>query len=248
MSGHAEIDASHKVQTDALDLRVSNISMQQFVPKDKKGGPPPLEGMLDARAQLSATGNSVHKAAASSDGRVVAVIPGGVIRQAFAELLGVDASKGLFQLLSKDQHQTDIRCAVADFRVHNGDLQVNRITFDTGVVLLNGTGDINLGQETLNLSLKGKPKQFRLIRINAPINITGRLASPKIGVNVTGAAIQAGAGIALAAVINPALLILPFIDLGLNKNANCAALVAEARAGGATVTKVAHTGAAPKPH
>ena len=244
LSGHATIDARNAVQRDAVDLRVRNISMQQFVPKDKSGGPPPIEGMLDARAQLNASGNSVHKAAASSDGRVVAVIPGGVIRQAFAELLGVDASKGLIQLLSKDQHQTDIRCAIADFRVHNGDFQVNQITLDTGVVLLNGTGDINLTNETLNLSLKGKPKQFRLVRLNAPINISGPLTSPKIGVNPTGAAVQTGAAVVLAAAINPALLILPFIDLGSNKNANCAAMLQDARSAGASVK--AH--GVPPPH
>jgi AsmA family protein len=106
------------------------------------------------------------------------------------------------------------------------------------VVLLNGTGGINLNTETLNLSLKGKPKQFRIFRINAPINITGSLAAPKVGLGVGGAAVQTGVAVALAAAVNPALLLLPFIDPGLNKNANCAALVAAAKADGAIV----HTG------
>jgi uncharacterized protein involved in outer membrane biogenesis len=247
LSGTAAIDASGAVQTDAVDLRVSNIALQQFLPK--ASGPSPIEGVLDARAQLHGTGDSVHKAASTSDGRVVAVIPGGVIRQAFAELLGIDATKGLFMLLSKDQHQTDIRCAVADFRVHQGQLQVNRIVLDTGVVLLNGEGGINLKDETLNLTLKGKPKQFRLIHINAPITISGRLTAPKVGVNPAGALLQGGAAGALAAVVNPVLLILPFIDPGLNKNADCAALVSEARSVGAPVTRNRPVGGPPvKPH
>jgi uncharacterized protein involved in outer membrane biogenesis len=247
LSGTAAIDASGATQTDSVDLRISNIAMQQFLPKS--AGPPPIEGVLDARAQVHGIGDSVHKAAATADGRVVAVIPGGVIRQAFAELLGIDATKGLFMLLSKDQHQTDIRCAVADFRVHQGQLQVNQIVLDTGVVLLNGEGGINLKDETLNLSLKGKPKQFRLIHINAPININGRLAAPKVGVNPGGALLQGGAAGVLAAVVNPALLILPFIDPGLNKNADCAALVSEAKAIGAPVKRNQPIGGPPiKPH
>ena len=252
LSGDASINARGAVQRNAVDLRVSGISMQQFVSGKgaKAAGPPPLEGTLDARARLSGDGNTVHKAAATSDGEVVAVIPGGVIRQAFAELLGINATKGIFQLLNKDQHQTDIRCAVADFRVRNGVLQAQRITLDTGVVLVNGTGDINLNDETLHLTFKGDSKEFRIFHLNAPITIGGHLTSPAFGVNPTGPAVQAGVGAALGAVIFPPLAILPFIDPGLAHNANCGSVIGVARAAGAPV-KASQVRSAPhagRPH
>jgi uncharacterized protein involved in outer membrane biogenesis len=132
LTGSAVINARNAVQTDAVDMRVTGVQLQEFL--SKGSGSPPLEGVLDARAKLTGTGDSVHKAAASSDGEVTLVIPRGVIRQAFAELLGIDASKGLFMLLSKNDHQTEVRCAVADFRVHNGLMQADQIVLDTGVV------------------------------------------------------------------------------------------------------------------
>jgi uncharacterized protein involved in outer membrane biogenesis len=233
LSGSAVIDARTSVQTDAVDMRVTGVQLQEFM--GKGAGPPPLEGVLDARAKLTGTGDSVHKAAASSNGEVTLVIPRGRIRQAFAELLGIDASKGLFMLLSKNDHQTDVRCAVADFRVHNGVMRADQIVLDTGVVLVSGQGDINLNNETINLTFTGKPKQFRLVRINAPIVVTGRLTSPSFGVKIGGAAVQAGVATALAAAVNPLLVILPFVEAGHAHDADCAGLVTTAKGDGAPV-------------
>jgi uncharacterized protein involved in outer membrane biogenesis len=245
LTGSAVINARNTVQTDAVDLRVAGVQLQEFLTKGK--GPAPLEGVLDARARLSGTGDSVHKAAASSNGEVALVIPRGLIRQAFAELLGIDASKGLFMLLAKNDHQTDVRCAVADFRVHDGLMQADQIVLDTGVVLVNGQGDINLNTETINLSFTGKPKAFRLIRINAPIVATGRLTSPSFGVKIGGAALQAGVATALAAAVNPLLLILPFVETGHAQDADCARLVTTAKGEGAPVKVSATTRAKVKP-
>ncbi len=235
LAGNAAIDARSSVQKDAIDLRVTGVKIQEFLAKGKTAGPPPVEGTLDARAKMSGTGDSVHKAAASSDGEVTLVIPGGVVRQVFAELLGIDATKGLFMLLSKDQHQTDIRCAVADFRVHNGNLQAQQILIDTDVVGITGSGNINLNDETLNLAFSGKPKKFRLIRIDAPITIGGHLTSPAFGIKPGGALAQAGGAVVLAAAINPALAILPFINFSYAHDANCAGLLNTAHSLGAPV-------------
>jgi uncharacterized protein involved in outer membrane biogenesis len=241
LAGTAAIDARAAVQKDAIDLRVTGVKIQEFLTKAKTAGPPPVEGTLDARAKMSGVGDSVHKAAASADGEVTLVIPGGVVRQVFAELLGIDATKGLFMLLSKDQHQTDIRCAVADFRVHNGDLQAQQILIDTDVVAITGGGNINLNDETLNLSFQGKPKKFRLIRIDAPITIGGHLTSPTFGVKPGGALAQAGGAVALAAAVNPLLAVLPFVNLSYAHDANCTGLLGAAQSLGAPVKVTAKT-------
>ncbi len=247
LSGTASINARNAVQRNAVNLTVSGVKMQNFLPKGKTAGPPPIEGTLDARAKLSGDGDSVHKAAASSDGEVVAVIPGGVVRQAFAELMGINASKGIFQLLNKDQHETNIRCAVADFRVHNGVLQAQRVVFDTGVVIVNGSGDINLNTEAMNLSFKGDSKKFRLFHLDAPITVGGHLSSPAFGINPTGPAIQAGIGAVLGAVVFPPLALLPFVDPGLAHNADCASVLQTAKSGGAPI-KASQVRNAPGPH
>ena len=252
LSGDASIDARGKVQRNAVDLRLGGVRIQNFIPANAKAaGPPPIEGTLDARAKLSGDGDTVHKAAATSNGEFVAVIPGGVVRQAFAELLGIDAAKGLFLLLNKDQHQTNIRCAIADFQVRNGVLQARQLVVDTDVVRIDGSGGVNLNDETVNLTFNGSPKQFRIFHLNAPVTIGGHLSSPAFGVKPAGAVVQAGIGAALGAIVFPPLALLPFIDPGLAHNADCSAALSTSKAAGAPVTaaqvrNAPHTTAKPK--
>lgn len=238
LTGTIVLDGRKDTPVTSVDMRLSNVRIEQFLPETS--GQKPVEGTLQARAKIVGAGNSIQKAAGASNGQITAVIPGGQIRQAFAELLGIDATKGLFMLLNKDQHQTNIRCAIADFRVVNGVLRAQRITIDTGVVVVNGTGTVSLKDESLDLKFSGKPTKFRLVRLLAPVTVGGHLKSPSFGVQPGGAIVQAGIAVGLVAALGPLAAILPFVDPGTAKNADCAALLTDARQGpAATTTKLA---------
>ena len=148
------------------------------------------------------------------------------MRQAFAELLGINVGKGLFLLLSKDPRETPIRCAAADFTATNGVLRVNRMVIDTGVVVSHGTGTVNLGSERLHLQLDGDSKKPRLLRLWAPITVDGPLASPKLGVKNSAVVKQGVVAGVLGAVVNPLAALLPFLEPGGAKNVDCARLLA----------------------
>jgi uncharacterized protein involved in outer membrane biogenesis len=234
LAGKIRIDGRADTPETDLDMRITNVALQQFMPA-KPGQPPPIEGMLEARAQLHGKGDSIHKAASDADGKVVLVVPHGKIRQAFAELMGINVANGLYLLLSKDQRQTDLRCAVASFDVKNGIMSVDNAVFDTGVVLATGAGTVNLGQETLDLRLDGKTKKPRLLRVWAPITLTGTLLHPKPGVDVGKVAGQVGIAAAVGVVLAPLAAILPFVEPGLAKDADCVGLISNAKAQGAPV-------------
>ena len=226
------IDARTDSPKDDVDVRVTNAHLEELF---KGQASPPLEGVVEARAQLHGVGDSVHKAASTADGAVAIAVPSGKIRKLFAEGLGIDAANALSLYLSKDQSDAGVRCAIADFSASNGVLTARNVVLDTDRVQAHGKGDINLGDETLNLSLSGEPKKFRIGRIMAPITLTGQLRSPKIGVNAGKAAGQAAAAVGLGVVLGPVAAILPFIDPGLAKNADCASLLTQARDTGAPV-------------
>jgi uncharacterized protein involved in outer membrane biogenesis len=177
----------------------------------------------------------VHKAFANANGDVSLVIPNGEIRKAFAELMGVDVVKGLGLLLSKDQDKTEIRCGVAHFQAVDGVFTAKELVFDTGPVLVTGGGTINMDSEKLDLKAQGHPKKFRLVRLMLPITAKGTLLSPKLGVQPGAAIAQGGVAAALASFLSPIAVVLPFIDPGLAKDANCASLLAEAKTQGAPV-------------
>ncbi len=237
--GSLRIDASGPTPRTDLDLRAADIGLQQVIHQTSNAAPV-IQGDWQARARLSGVGDSVHKAAATSNGEVVFVVPHGQMRQAFAELLGINVGRGLYMLLSKDSKQTDLRCAVAQFSVRDGVMTAQQFVIDTGVVTAYGSGTIDLGQERLNLQIKGKTKHPELLRIWTPIQIGGTLSKPSIGLNAAAVAEQGGIAVGLGAVLGPLTAVLPFISAGLAKDADCQALMTDAKSAGAPV-KVGQT-------
>ena len=245
VNGSASINGQKDAPFSTVDFRVADVRVEDFM--QPVAGSKPIEGAVRARIKLSGGGDSIHRFAAASDGAVTGVIPHGEMRQAFAELLGIDATKGLFMLLAKDQSPTPVRCAIADFKVSNGVMRADRIVFDTGVVVAEGSGTVDLGRETYDLRFKGAPKKLRLVRVIARITVKGPLRNARFGLEPAGAVAQAGAAVLLGSLFTPLAAIIPFVDPGLAKNADCAALFAEARQSNAYVnaprnTPIAETG------
>ncbi len=232
VEGFVNLDARKATPATQLDLKLTNARIETILPMQFNGSPP-LTGVLAGRAQLSGTGDSVAKAFAGADGQVTVVAPGGEIRKAIAELLGVNVIKGLGLLNKADT--TRVNCAVAHFETRNGIMNARNIVLDTGPVLVKGKGTINLGTERMNFTLKGENKKFRLVRVLLPVTVKGPLMAPKIGVEPGAAIAQGGVAVALGAVLTPLAAVLGFVDPGLAKDANCAGLLAQADRQGAPV-------------
>jgi len=226
LGGSLKIDAHSPVPVSTVDARITDVQVESFI----KGANKPVEGTLEARAVLTGRGNSVHKVAASANGTATAVVPSGHIRKSLAEWMGINVLNAL--LLSGNDAETDVRCAVVHFGAHDGVLTSQQFVFDTDPVLVQGTGELDLGHETIDMRLQGAPKHFQLFRLRAPISVTGSLQHPSLSVN-TGQILAQGAIGAGLAVASPIAAILAFIDPGLAKNADCAGLISTARAQGA---------------
>jgi uncharacterized protein involved in outer membrane biogenesis len=226
--GQVSIDARQPVPVTELDMHLKNLNLAQFKPKGSDA--PPLEGQMIGRVRLTGRGASVHKAAATANGDLTIVMPHGRMRAAFAELTGINLDKGLGLLLTKKEDSTEIRCGIASFHAENGDLKANSLLFDTTHVLVTGGGHINLQDEALAVSLQGKPKEIRVVRLRSPIEVKGTLAHPSVGLEPGHLATQAGAAAVLGAVLTPAAAILAFVDGGLAKDANCSAVIGQGEA------------------
>ncbi|PZQ63311.1 MAG: AsmA family protein [Phenylobacterium zucineum] len=238
VEGQVVLNARGATPATDIDLRLSNSRIETLIPLTFQGGAP-VTGALVGRAKLSGTGDSVHKTFASANGQVVAVAPGGEIRKAFAELAGVNVTKGLGLLLKKDASTTPINCAVASFETRGGVMRADNIVFDTGPVLVKGRGTIDLGAERMNVRLQGHNKNFRLVRALAPVKVEGPLMAPKPGVETGPLIAQGGIAAGLGSFLSPLAAILPFVDPGLAKDANCGALLSQAAGDGAPVKTAA---------
>ncbi|WP_439470571.1 AsmA family protein [Brevundimonas sp.] len=227
LRGRARINAGRDVPYSVIDFRLRGYPLESIIPA--RGGAPTVTGSALGRAQLEGPGASIHDFAAASKGQVTVVVPQGQMRSAFAELLGINATAGLFKLLGGDDSTTEIRCGVADFRVTNGVATARTFVVDTTPVLAQGAGTIDLGAETMNLRIDGETKEPRLVRLWSPIVVQGPLTAPRVGIDGGSVAAQAGFAGLLGAVLSPLAALLPFVDPGLAEDANCGALISSAR-------------------
>jgi uncharacterized protein involved in outer membrane biogenesis len=119
---------------------------------------------------------------------------------------------------------------VAQFDIKDGTMKAQNVVFDTTNVKITGEGEVRLGPEELDLSIKGQPKKLRFARLRTPVEINGHLRKPAIGIDAGKTAKQGAVAAALGAALTPVAALLAFIDPGLAKDENCAALLQEARA------------------
>ena len=229
LSGTVHIDARGTKPRTRLDVRVRDVQLDQLKGKapDAK---PPLGGVLQARAVFEGTGDSVHDFVADANGRISAVVPHGQVNAAFAELTGINVAKGLGLLLTDNDERSEIRCGVAQFDVKDGTVHAQNVLFDTTNVKITGKGDVRLGPEELDLSIKGDPKKLRFARLRTPVEIHGHLRKPSIGVDAGKTLKQGAVATALGAALTPVAALIAFIDPGLAKDENCAALLQSTQA------------------
>jgi AsmA family protein len=240
LAGTAVIDVRGQIPTEQLDVRLTHVQLAQFHTKGTTK--PPLEGTLVGRLKIHGRGDSMHAFASTADGTLSIVVPHGEIQQAFAEFAGIDVARGLGLLLKKDQQQTALRCGIADFDAHDGIAKVRQVVFDTQVVIITGLGGVNLRNERINLQLTGQPKKFRFAVLRTPVEIRGTLSHPAVGLKGSRLAAQGAAAAVLGAIGTPLAAVAAFVDPGLNKTADCQALLADAKQMGAPV----HTAARPR--
>jgi uncharacterized protein involved in outer membrane biogenesis len=223
ITGSAAINARGETPRADIDVRLSNARLESVF---ALRGDQALVGTLHGRARLGGYGASVRDVAANANGTISLVTPSGEVREAFAELTGINITRGLGLLLADDESKIDIRCGVASFRVNDGIAHATSIVFDTDTMLIHGEGTVSLRDETFDLRIEGDAKDARLISVGAPITVQGRWRSPEIGVAAGEAVGQGGLAAALASFVAPIAAVLPFVDLGLAEDANCSALLA----------------------
>ncbi|HWK52162.1 MAG TPA: AsmA family protein [Steroidobacter sp.] len=230
LSGTARIDARGKIPQTRLDIRVKDVQLDQLKGK-KPDAQPPLAGVIQGRAVIEGPGDSVHDLMAGADGRISLILPSGEVNAALAELTGINVARGLGLLLKGNDDKAPIRCGVAQFEVKDGTMRADNVVFDTQDVRITGRGEVRLGPEELDLSIKGEPKKLRIARLRTPVEVNGHLRDPSIGVNVGKVAGQGAVAAALGVVLTPLAAIIAFVDPGLAENENCAALLDSAKSG-----------------
>jgi hypothetical protein len=226
LTGHAKMDATRDDPAAEVDLKFANLHLDQFKPQGTEQAL--AAGLLHARVLLNGHGRSLHQFASSADGTLTAALPHGAVRASLADLAGREL-RGLGLILTKNTQETKVRCAVASFRANDGLLAVQSLVVDTDPTLIIGEGSINLQSEALDLALRGRPKGAHLFQLRSSVLLRGTLSHPTIEIRSRGAVAETAGAVALGVLLTPLASVLAFVDPGLTKDADCAALMVAAK-------------------
>ena len=209
-----------------MDLRMRNLDVSRLMAATHtfQGA-----GSVSGVGAIDATGDSLASLMANGNGEVKMAMAGGDLSAVLVDLTGLEFGNALLSALGVP-NKTQVQCFVGDLVLQRGTLDFKTMTLETGEALTNVGGDLDLGKETIDLSLKTDSKRFSVGSLPTRINVTGTFKDPKIRPGGEIAA-RAGAAAGLAALFLP-LAILPTVQFGTSEaeDARCGELLRQARA------------------
>ena len=111
--------------------------------------------------------------------------------------------------------------------VENGVAAANGLLLDTEFMSVLGSGEIDLGAGTLDLTFSPRPKETRLLDLAIPVHLGGTFADPTF--RPTPGGVTKKVATTLGALVNPLVLLVPVIEsVRTDKNPCVEALAREA--------------------
>ena len=224
LAGRITIDANQVPAAFNTRFDVRAVKLNQLFPtvQTTKSSFGNISGQVD----LKGRGNSMAQMLGSASGDVGLLMGNGEISNVLMEYLGLDGGEIIKFFLRGDKNVL-LRCAAAAFDVKQGLMTSKVILLDTADTVINGSGQINLATETLDIVLKPQPKDKSILSLRSPLKITGTFGAPS-GSPDTGALVgRAGLAVALG-IVNPLLALLATLETGPGQDADCSASLAVA--------------------
>lgn len=164
------------------------------------------KGDIDLAADVRGSGNSVRAVMASLNGSVIGGMGESRSRNEALNFVGADALMQLLNAINpfanKDPY-TVAKCTMVNFQISNGIANTDKgIAFVTDKMEVVSTGEVDLGQEMLDLSIRPKATSgvsVGLGNLTQSIKLAGPLSKPGVAIDAKGAVKALGTlGAALA--------------------------------------------------
>lgn len=221
---HITANAREPTLRTAARVDARNIDITRIWPelRPPKGSP----GRVGGRANFSSAGDSVAEILSSMNGDLALIMTGGTASALTLFLTNLDLARAAALLLGGDDN-AGILCAVAAFEARQGVLQTETLVVDTTAVKITGAGSIDFRDEVFDLRLDADSKRPSPLALRGPIVIQGSFKNPDVRPELGQVAARAAGALALGALATPLAALLPLVDPGDARDANCKALLAE---------------------
>jgi uncharacterized protein involved in outer membrane biogenesis len=221
------LDATGSTIQTQLGARIDRVPFKRLLAKTPFAEE--SAGTFVGRVDLAMAGNSVAAMASEADGGITIIMEQGRISELIMELIGIDIAEILFRFVADRDRSMPINCMINDFIVTDGLVKTRLFLLDTADTKVTGEGQVNLGNETINFRLAAHPKDPSIFSARTPVTVRGTLKKPIGWPEVTPLAARGAASVVLGALLTPAAAILPWVELGLEEDSPCRALVDAAK-------------------
>ena len=213
IAGFIQLDTRVAPPLMKTHLDVTGMAIEQWVkPQSKLLTASPLTGRMRAELDVRGRGLSTAELLGTLDGPIRLRVENGSVSHLLTEAMGLDIAQGLGVLLKGDD-KLPLNCARLDGRFTAGVLRPRTAVMDNKDSRIDLDGRVSLADETLDLRLVAKPKDFSPLTLRAPLRLQGTLADPRVALEGKRLGGRVIAALALGALAPPAAL-LAFVDPG----------------------------------
>lgn len=177
------------------------------------------QGSLGGHIVIDSYGRSLAGMLGRGNGNIYIYMLGGNLSALLVDLAGLQFGKALLSALGLPE-RTNVQCMLARFDLTDGVLKTENLLLDTSSSIVQGSGTINLAQETLNYQIKTASKHFAIGSLPAPIDLTGPFKKMKIHPDVAALGIRGSVASGLGFVFPP-LALLATIQFGVGEEHRC---------------------------
>jgi uncharacterized protein involved in outer membrane biogenesis len=228
VNANVQLDSNQKPLSGKLMADVTALNLRKLIPAKGKMQDP--LGVLYGRLDLAGRGTSVADLFGTSNGRIAFLVNGGRVSNLLVEAVGLDVAEALRILATRDVN-VQLRCAVVDLALKQGNATPQVFVIDTTDTLVTGSGTIDFKSEGLKLVTRAEPKDFSPFVLRSPIDITGTFKDPKVMPQIGPLAARGAAGLLLG-IVNPLLAVIPFIETGPGEDTDCGQLMKRVKSEG----------------
>ncbi len=201
LDGSLSVDATQPAPPVALTLHAPGLEVAPLLAAADLPGY--ASGRVEVYADLHGAGASPHAIVAGLDGSLGLAMQNGTIDTRLLEsLFGPVLERAKLPGLLLRGGTSDVRCFALRADMQHGIAELRTLDLNSSKLTVDGTGSVNLGDDTLALQLRPQGRLGGTIVV-VPLRVTGPIRSPDVTVNGLGAA-EANAGAVAGALMGGA--------------------------------------------
>lgn len=197
LSGLLRLDASQQPPALRSDLTLNGLNLGRLMREREISEA--MQGLLDARIDLSGRGNTPRSLASSLNGESELEVGEGVISNRLLAIVGSGLNE-IMNPLFGDQDTTSLHCVISQITFEDGVATNRAALIDTSTFSVAGSGRIDFRDESLDMHFDTSSRVPALVSLAIPFNVRGTLKEPRFAPDPLGTAQRAAemAGIAVA--------------------------------------------------